>query len=132
MSDSKVINLPATVVRELPAGRLAGPYIRREFRPGFSLRAIIAHMVDDAPLSGLEREVCDEYRERTAGLETRGIRLPSSVFNKRQIESTPPIIRHPRIRDLVGQRVLEGVFNFREQLGLIQELGGLEPGETFM
>ena len=53
-------------------------------------------------------------------------------LDDRRVESTPPIMRHPRIRDLVGQRVLEGVFNFREQLGLIQELGGLEPGETFM
>src|SRR5215470_10551496 len=28
--------------------------------------------------------------------------------------------------------MLEGVFNFREQLSLIQELGPLEPSETFM
>jgi HK97 family phage prohead protease len=103
VSDSKVITLPSTIVRQVPATRLAaGPYIRRDFTPGFSLRAVVDHMVNDTPLSGIEREVVDEYAERTDNLERRGIRVPSSVFNRRQIESTPPISPDGYLQNLLS------------------------------
>jgi HK97 family phage prohead protease len=103
MSDPKIINLPSTVVRQVPATRLAGaPYIRRDFKPGFSLRAIVDHLANDTPLSGIEREVVDEYGERTGGLENRGgVRVPSSVFNRRAIESTPPISPDAFLQNLI-------------------------------
>ena len=45
------------------------------------------------------------------------------------MERAPAVLQHAAVRDLVGQRVLEGVLEIREEARLVQELGRLEVSE---
>jgi hypothetical protein len=46
-----------------------------------------------------------------------------------RVERPPAVTEEGAVGDLVGQRVLEGVLERREQRGLVEELRGLEPVE---
>ena len=46
------------------------------------------------------------------------------------MQGTPAILEEAPVGDLLGQGVLERVLEFREQRGLVKELGGLEAGEA--
>ena len=48
----------------------------------------------------------------------------------RRVEDAPPILKEAPVGHLVGQGVLEGVLDVGEQARLVEELGGLEPGEA--
>ena len=56
------------------------------------------------------------------------VELPHRVHH-RGMEGAAPGIEHALVRDLVRQRVLEGVFDVRDDSGLVDELGGLQGGE---
>ena len=47
----------------------------------------------------------------------------------RRVEGAPPVLEQAAVGDLVGQRVLEGVLEVRDEPGLVQELGGLQGRE---
>src|SRR4051812_36352543 len=47
-----------------------------------------------------------------------------------RMQSTSPLAKQTAVDDLVGERVLEGVFEIGEQRCLVQELGGLEAGQA--
>ena len=46
------------------------------------------------------------------------------------VQRPPPLVEQAPVGDLVGQRVLEGVLEVREEARLVEELGGLEVGEA--
>jgi hypothetical protein len=46
------------------------------------------------------------------------------------VERAAANLEEASVGHLVGERVLEGVLDVREQACLVQELGGLEPGEA--
>ena len=46
------------------------------------------------------------------------------------VEGAPTLLQEAAVGHLVGERVLERVGRIREHPRLVQELGGLEPGET--
>ena len=48
----------------------------------------------------------------------------------RRVERAPAVAGQARVRHFLGQRVLEHVFQVREEPGLVQELGGLEVDEA--
>ena len=45
------------------------------------------------------------------------------------VEGAAPLLEQARVGYLLGERVLEGVLQIREEGGLVQELGGLEATE---
>ena len=45
------------------------------------------------------------------------------------MERAPALLEHAAVGDLVGERVLEGVLEIREEARLVQELGRLEVAE---
>jgi hypothetical protein len=48
------------------------------------------------------------------------------------MQGPAPLLQEAAIGDLVGEGVLGGILVLREEARLIQELGGLEVGETAM
>ena len=46
-----------------------------------------------------------------------------------RVERAAPLLQQPAVGDLVGERVLEGVLEVREEPGLVEELGGLQVVE---
>jgi hypothetical protein len=46
------------------------------------------------------------------------------------VECPPPVTEEALIRHLAGEGVLEGISARREVMRLVEELGGLEMGET--
>src|SRR6185436_10516605 len=67
----------------------------------------------------------------TLGVLARLIRL--SALQRLQgvlMQLSPALVQEARVRDFVGQRMFEGVFELREEACLIQEFGSLEMGET--
>ena len=61
--------------------------------------------------------------------EPRGCELFHRV-NDSRVEITPSLADQASVGDFVGQRVLEGVLELREEARLVEELGGLEPREA--
>src|SRR5262245_11622581 len=61
----------------------------------------------------------------------QAFRIP--CFNRlydTRVNCSSPLLKQTAIGDLVCERVLEGVFEFREKTRLIEKLAGLELGET--
>ena len=46
-----------------------------------------------------------------------------------RVKLAAPLLQQAAVRDLVGERVLEGVLEIREEPGLVEELGGLQVVE---
>src|SRR5262249_50201438 len=46
------------------------------------------------------------------------------------MEATPPVVEQAAVGDLVGEGMLERVLEIREEMRLIEELGGLEMTEA--
>ena len=57
-----------------------------------------------------------------------GVERLDGLYNP-GVECAPPILEHARVGDLVGEGVLEGVFEIREDARLVEQLGRLEAGE---
>jgi len=55
---------------------------------------------------------------------------PLDRFDDIRVERTPSVVEHASVRDLVGQGVLERVFRFREELCLVEKVGGLKINEA--
>src|SRR4029453_16603443 len=67
----------------------------------------------------------------TLGFLARLIRLSAlQRFQGALVQRSPALVQEARVRDFVGQRMFEGVFELREEARLIQEFGSLEMGET--
>jgi hypothetical protein len=74
-----IVNLPARVIREVPA---AAPSIGGRFRNArFHLSSVIAAAVKGELVTGFEREVIAELDQRS-DTETRGVRVPASIFQR--------------------------------------------------
>ena len=56
--------------------------------------------------------------ERLDGLDDAGVQRP------------PPLLQQAAVGHLVGEGVLEGVFELGEEARLVEELGGLQVGEA--
>src|SRR5688500_15622577 len=92
-------------------------------RLGASLAQVVHSLCPELPPQRVVREALDVLGEAAGmqsldGLDNTGVQRPAAI-----LEQAP-------ISDLVGQRVLEGVFDIREQAGLVEELSGLQVGET--
>ena len=57
----------------------------------------------------------------------RGVSIPSTI---RAWRRPTPLLEEAPVGDLVRERVLEGVFEVREEARLVEELGGLEVGRA--
>jgi hypothetical protein len=69
--------------------------------------------------------VCEPLR-----LLAKAIRVvPLDGSENRGMELATTILEKPSVSDLVGQRVLERVFQVRKETRLVEELGGLQMGE---
>ncbi|HSE94534.1 MAG TPA: hypothetical protein VLD61_01500, partial [Methylomirabilota bacterium] len=55
---------------------------------------------------------------------------PLDGFYDLAIESAPPVVEEAPVGHVMGQGVLEGVLEVREEPRLVEELGGLEGGEA--
>ena len=51
-------------------------------------------------------------------------------FHNARMQRPSPLLRQTAVRHFVRQRMLEGIGVLREEVGLIQELGGLEVPEA--
>ena len=58
-----------------------------------------------------------------------GVELFDGLDDPR-MENAPPLLQEAPIGNLVGEGVLEGVFEIREQAYLVEKLGGLKVGEA--
>ena len=54
---------------------------------------------------------------------------PLDRAHERGVQRAPAVAQEASIGDLLGQRVLEGVFEIREEADLVEELGGLEVSQ---
>ena len=61
---------------------------------------------------------------QTVGIE------PFAGFDDAGVQGTSPLLQETAVGHLVGEGVLEGVFEFGEEAGFVEELGGLQVAET--
>ena len=61
---------------------------------------------------------------QTVGIE------PFAGFDDAGVQGTAPLLQETAVGHLVGEGVLEGVFEFGEEAGFVEELGGLQVAET--
>jgi hypothetical protein len=45
------------------------------------------------------------------------------------VQAAPPLLQETFVGDLMGEGVLEGLFEFREEAGFVEEVSGLQVGE---
>jgi hypothetical protein len=50
---------------------------------------------------------------------------PLQRLDNARVESTPPLLEHTTVGDLVGQRMLERVLEVGKEARFVEELGGL-------
>src|SRR6266436_2062720 len=80
-------------------------------------------LVPDFPL--------DRVMSELLGLLAQAVRVESlDRFNDPGVERAAALAEKSPVGDLVRQRVLEGVLELRKEIGLVQELGGLELDEV--
>jgi Phage capsid family len=92
----EVVPFGQRVLREIPAS----PAVHRRAIPRFSLASVVTAAVKGEPLTGFEREVTVELAKRS-DIETRGIRVPAGIFQRRDLQSSPPISPEAWMQELL-------------------------------
>ena len=97
----------------------------RGARSGFRARLtqIRERLVPDFAVEGVVGELLDVLREASRIEVLDGLDDPG-------MEGAPPLLKQAAVRHLVGQRMLERVFEVGEKLRLVEELRRLQVGEA--
>ncbi len=87
------------------------------------LPVIQQRLVPDLAPEGMVGQAVNMVGQAVACERLKGLDDP-------RVQHPPPLWEQTAVRHLVGQRVLEGVGVFRDEVGLVEELGRLEVSEA--